>query len=245
MENIDLLINTICNPQSSHPTRQQAEQTLLQLFSNRQSYPSYLSLCYSASDNVVFFVCLGLQRLLWRQWQYLSGDEINTISHTMLSTLTQRNNLQAFAINKAEQVIAVVCIQTVSLSPVVSLLQDTQSILNNPLRAKQGLSLVYTVFDSILSEDMKIDKKLAKRLQEVAQTIVPPLTNLSCSVCSNVISILHAHRNNKSVQHNPASPLSSLELNNLLVGLKVLKIVISKLPLGAHVSMDVLNLIYT
>eukprot|EP01031_Cornospumella_fuschlensis_P032094 gene32094-38813_t len=160
----------------------------------------------------------------------------------MLSTLTQRSNLQAFAINKIEQVIAVVCIQTVSLGPVVSLLQDTQSILNNPVRAKQGLSLVYTVFDSILSEDMKIDKKLAKQLQEVAQTIVSPLTNLSCSVCSSIITILHALRSNQAASTNP---LSSLELNNLLVGLKVLKIMISKLPLGSHVSMDVLNLIYT
>eukprot|EP00981_Chlorochromonas_danica_P002163 scaffold428_cov168-Ochromonas_danica.AAC.28 len=154
----------------------------------------------------------------------LSNEDKEALTGAITTVLVNRQSaLQTFARSKLEQVLAVICVNMLSLQPVLSLLVSVESP-----QAYAGLSAIRTVLDLMLSDDPKIEFQRGQTIKNIAQTILAPLITLSCQGCS------------KAVQE-----LNEENLQLLTVCLEVLKIVIAKLPLGGHVTPDVLNMLFS
>jgi hypothetical protein len=223
MSEFETVINTICNPVTPIENRSNAERRLLELLSGLQTWSQHLSTLYTANDMVCFFIGIGYQRLVWRHWSKLSQEGKEALTNAITSVLLNRGNMASFAKAKLEQVLAAICVNSLTLQPVLNLLVDC----NQP-GAYNGLSAMRTVMDSILSDDPKIDPNTKQTLEVLSEGVILPLTNLACTACMNALQSYN--------EENSALMIVSLEL---------LKTIVSKLPLGAHITVDVLNLMFT
>jgi hypothetical protein len=131
--------------------------------------------------------------------------------------------MAAYAKAKLEQVLAAICVNSQTLQPVLNLIVDC----NQP-GAYNGLSAMRTVMDCILSEDPKIDPNTRQSLEALTANVIHPLTNLACTACMNALQSYNEEN-------------SGL----MLVALELMKTVVAKLPIGPHISADVLNLMFT
>eukprot|EP01038_Epipyxis_sp_PR26KG_P009793 gene9793-13175_t len=229
MEEFDELVGQICSSSSSYEIRSSAEQRLLVILSDINLWKIYLSylLLDNINDTIRFFICIGLQRLIWKYWGTghtleFSNDDKMRLTNTIIQTLTQKN-MQAFAKSKVEQVLGIICASSYSLEPVLGLLVDA----NSP-GAFTGLSAIKTVLELILSDDPKLFPEQKVSLLIATQNILVPLTNLACSACSVALQV-----NNDENFHM------------MLVSLELLKLAISKLQIGPHISADVVTLLFS
>lgn len=222
MTDFDSLISIICNPSSSLEARGNAERALLDVFSDVYQWRTCLPALYQANDSVCFFIGIGLQRLVWRNWSSLLAEDREALTSSMTAVLVNRS-LPAFTTAKLEQVLAAICVMSLSLQPVLNLVHDSLSFA--------GLSAVRTVIEVSLSDDPKLSPTMVNTLKQICQSIVIPLTNLACS------AVTQTPRSG-----NLASGLGSGNL--ALVGLDLLKIIITRLPLGPHITADVLGLLF-
>lgn len=147
------------------------------------------------------------------------------LNQTIVQTLTTRTSMQGFAKSKLEQVLAAICANSCSLDPTLGLLVDAA----HP-NVQIGLSAIRTVLELILSEDPKLFPEYRAPLLSAINDILTPLTNLSCNACSIAINGPEGSR-----EHNSAVVTVSLDL---------LKVLISKLQIGAHVTSDVIDLLF-
>jgi hypothetical protein len=226
----ELLIATICNPASAINQRQQAENRLLEALSNPSTCFNYLPLILTASDNVCFFIGIGLQRLVWRHWDNIDDHQKQMTLDAIREVLLKRHvNLQSFAKSKLEQVLAAICIQSKSFDPIMEFILP--HIGSNQITQETiiGLSTVRTSLDLILSENPKISTKDRSAIVQIIERngLVVSLTNLACTVCATAMQ-----------NYNPAT------LQSMVISLEFLKILVSKLPLGSHISIDVLMLLF-
>ena len=103
-------------------------------------------------SDLVFFVGLGLTRIVWAQWQMFSMEEQSSFAGQLLQLISERSaDLQPHAQAKLELVLAGVCANAGDLSPVLSLLRavdvnDTRSIR----QANVGISALKTALDEAL-----------------------------------------------------------------------------------------------
>lgn len=224
MSEFDGLISAICNPGSNVADRSEAERRLLDLLSQPQNLASYLPYLASANDTVVFFLGIGLQRLIWPFWPRLDIGQQEVLLDSIQRVLRERPQLAAFAQAKLSQVLAVICIHRLSLQPVLAIV-----VPSDQPGSLTGLQAIKTVLDSILSDDHKIDAQSRQRLVLEAESILTPLTHLACTTCL------------------PALQIGFNEENFLAMktALDVLKVITSKLQLGPHISMDVLALLFS
>lgn len=227
----EVLIQVICNPASAINHRQDAERRLLDMLSSLSTWSIYLPLIMNASDNVCFFIGIGLQRLVWRHWEELDHYQKQLLIESIQEALRQRTyHLQSYALTKLEQVLAVTCIQSKSFDPVVQLIishLQTNQLTNEAL---VGLSAVRTSLDFILSDDPKI---LARDRSSIVAIILSggmlqQFTDLSCRFCS------------AALEHRADDTIHALK-----IAIDFLKVIISKLPLGQHISIDVLMLLFS
>lgn len=223
MSEFDILIATICEGSSSVENRSAAERRLVELLSDKDSVGPHLHTLHTANDTAIFFVCIGLQRLIWRGWGQLDVYLQEHLVNTITSVLTSRLTLQRFSKAKLEQVFATICICSSSIQPAVSLLSSSEqqgSIV--------GLSCIRTVLDTILSDDAKIDQNGRGILISLIDGIIAPLTNLACGNC------VKATQNYNEDTHNA-----------MILSLEILKIIVGKLQIGPHVTLEVLDLLFS
>jgi predicted transcriptional regulator YheO len=227
MSEFDLLVHTIVNPLSSVESRSQAERNLLELLSSLSTWSSHLNSLFTANDTICFFIGIGYQRLIWRHWYQLSSENRELLTNTLTNVLMTRSKMSIFAKSKLEQVVAAICINSLSLQPALSMIQQQQQ-QQQPSGDFNGLSVMKTTLEIILSDDPKIDPTTRLTLENLAEQVVLPLTNLSCTACMNALQSYNEEN-------------SSL----MIVSLELLKIIVSRLTIGSHITVDVLNLLFT
>ena len=228
MSEFNNLVQTICNPSTPQQSRTAAEQQLLEILSNIDTWKQYSECLYTADDTVCFFVCIGFQKMVWRQWRRISSEDKILLSQTVVSALTNRKKLQSFAKSKLEQVLATICVNSCSIDPVLGLLVDA----SNPA-VSVGLSTMRTVLELVLSDDPQLYPEYKPTLLSAVTDIVSPLTNLACGACTTAIT--RAADSSSSAEQNDVDMNTALDL---------LKVIISKLQIGAHVTSDTVDLLF-
>lgn len=225
MDEFDSLIATICNGSTPQQARTAAEQRLMEVLCNLTTWKQYVGLLFQADDTVCFFLCIGFQKLVWRHWRNISMEDRVHLNQTIIQTLTNRPNIQLFAKSKLEQVLAAICANSCSIEPALGMLVDA----NHP-HVSTGISTMRTVLELILSEDPQLFPEFRPAFQSAVNDILTPLTNLACSACNVALS----------------SPNSPKEANSLTVtaSLELLKVLITKLQIGSHVTSDVIDLLF-
>jgi len=207
MDEFDGLIGQICNASCPAPMRAQAEQRLMEILSDRNAWKSYAGLLVQASDMIVFFVCIGFQRLLWRHWSEISVEDRHLLKETVVTVLSTRE-LQPFAISKVEQLLATFCANTCSIQPAIPLLSaaaevvestsstsgtDQQHQQQSAAMVRRGLSAMRTTLELILSEDPKLYPEHRAPLLGEVQELLQPLCNFTGRACSIALADVQQH----------------------------------------------------
>jgi hypothetical protein len=224
MSEFDHLIATICSSTANVQSRSSAERRLLELLSSADNLVQYLPALFTANATVTFFIGIGFQRLVWRHWHRIDDARKEQMISTLTSVLQNRLDLPSFAKSKLEQVLAAICVCNLSLQPALSMVvsPDQPGFFG-------GLSTIETVIEFCLSDDPKIDPTARVTLMETITTLVVPLTNLACSTCVSAL------QSTQSEDHYKA----------MVLALDLLKIIVLKLPIGVHISMNVLELLFS
>lgn len=222
MEEFNDLVGQICNPSTTSEGRSYAERRLFALISNENAWKPYSAFLFQANDAAVFFICIGLERIVWKCWDTFSFDDKVLFNQTITQALVARKDMSPYALSKLEQVLATICACSCSLEPAYGLMVDA----SQP-GARTGLSVMRTVLDSVLSENPKLVSLQKQALVTSTLSIVGPLTNLACSVCT--VALQNANSESKGL---------------MLTALDLLKIIISKLPIGDHITSDVIQLLF-
>lgn len=224
MSEYDHLITTICSSTASVDARSSAERRLLELLSMPSNLTQCLPSLYTANDTIVFFLGIGLQRLIWKYWTHMDQSQHDSLLQTLKETLLNRADLQTFSKAKLEQVLAAICVASSSLQPVFSIICQ----VDNP-GFLTGLSAVKTVLENVLGDDPKVDSISRESFVAESGPILAPLTNLACTACLSAMQ-----------QSQSESSLRSMK-----IGLDLLKVIVSKLQIGPHITLDVLMLLFS
>jgi hypothetical protein len=198
----------------------------MEMLSNPSTWSHYTGLLYQASDTACFFIGIGFQKMIWRNWRNMSEEDRTSLKGVVGDVIINRTNLQPFARSKLEQVLAAICANSCSLEPVLVLLVPDAS---NP-NVSIGLSATRTVLDLILSDDPQLYPEYKPALSSAVMDIVAPLTNLACNACTVAIG------GNAVATGSTATALSS--------ALDLLKVIVSKLQVGPHITCEVLDLLF-
>ena len=81
MDEFDGLVDRICASSTDHATRVQCERRLLEILDkNSANWKSYLSELFTCSDTACFFICAGIERLVWKYWSaFQKEDQVRLI----------------------------------------------------------------------------------------------------------------------------------------------------------------------
>lgn len=180
-----------------------------------------LRLLSTADDNVVFFVSQGLQHFVWAHWRDLQPAEKAIISSEIINIIEGRGqSMSQYARSKVEQVLAAVCALSESLSPALSLVKEPGSP-----GVEVGLSTLRTVCEELLSDDKRLTIDCHLLLVGEVAKVAAAAMSLSCRICADVLRSGAAD-----------GPLLHLSLD-------VMKLFISKLPVGPHLSAEALDIL--
>ena len=239
MDEFDGLIEKICNASSPPQIRAQAEQRLMEILSDRNAWKNYANFLFQANDTMCFFICIGMQRMVWKHWRNISMEDRMLLNQTVVQALSGRPQMQPFAKSKLEQVLATICANSCSIEPALGLLTEAE----NPA-VVTGLSAMRTVLELILSEDPQLFPEYRPTLQSAVQDILVPLTNLACNACNISLS---AASNSLAASNSNAISGSTDEQRSttIMVSLELLKVIITKLQIGPHVTSSVIDLLFT
>jgi len=240
---------------STNAERSAAEAQLSVIIEQEGALAAFLDGLYTAEDTVFFFICLGLQRILWKRWGQLEQQQQTRVTHILSQCLTERGAgtgshssapaLQVFSRRKLEQVMSCACAQLGSLDPVVAVLQALSVSASGEegggdaaaetRRLISSLSLLRTVLEETLNLG---DPRLTPQQQEAAQAaaagMVVPATSLACSTIQRYMSQLGAA--------DPSTRQKHLALISLSID--TLKVILAKIPIGPHLTADMLHLLF-
>jgi hypothetical protein len=228
MDEFDDLVAKICSSATQPQQRAVAEQRLMEILSNPNSWKVFSGLLFQVNDTVCFFICIGLQRMVWRNWRNIPMDDRLLLSQTITHALNTRPTMQRFAKAKLEQVLATVCANSCSIEPVLGMLSEAESPTVNV-----GLSAMHTVLDLILSDDPKLFPDYRSILHGAVNTILTPLTSLACNSCN------YALRTSET-----SMSLTENAMLTLMSSLDLLKVIVGKIQLGGHVTPEVIDMLF-
>ena len=224
---------------------------------------AFLDGLYTTEDTVFFFICLGLQRIFWKRFGQLDQNQQSRVIHVLSECLTIRgaginighgSNLQAFARRKLEQVMACVCAQLGTLFPVVNVLQTLSSghksgALSSDIdseaemrRLVSSLSLLRTILEETLNlADPRLTPQQLQAAQVAAEGMVIPATSLACSTIQRFMGNLQDASTECGIA---ASSARQHHIALISLSIDTLKVILAKLPIGPHISTDVLHLLF-
>jgi hypothetical protein len=223
VEELQVLVATICNPATDQGTRAAAERRLQELQNEAGSWRVHVQLLLSIEeDTLLFFLCLGLQRIVWKHWNAMDVGDQDVIVRAIVTLLAGKSHsLPFFVRSKAELVLAAICINSYSFAPVLQLIESgDQQVLF------AGISSLRTVLEEVYQVDSRITPSSREVLIKAANEIVGPATQLACNVCQSCIQ-----------SGSGCTP-------SLLVSIALLKVIVGKADIGPHISPDVLNLLF-
>ena len=223
LEELQRLVAAICDPTSSREVRGAAERRLNELQSEPGAWSTHVALLPVVDDqNLFFFICLGLERILWKIWPSLSVEDQQVIAAAIVGVLREKSLLlNSFARNKAEQVLGVICQSSYSLEPVLSLV----TAATDP-NALTGISSLKTCLEEILGRNPRISPERKVVMVRAAAEIASPATTLACNIL------------NLSVQ------ASTGDTDILVTSIQLLKLILGKMQIGPHVTPDVLHILF-
>lgn len=181
----------------------------------------HLDLLFYVDDNCVFFLGQGLLSFVWTQWRVLSSVDRDFLSTTVTKIIAQRSSsLSQYARCKVEQVLAGICALSRSLNPALTLVAEP----GHP-GIEMGLSVLRTVLEEALSDDKRLTPDHRQQLVVEVSQIAAATVNLCCRVCSDYLR----------------TDCSDETL--LIVALDVLKVLIGRLPVGSHLTSELLDVL--
>jgi len=227
-------------------TEQQASQRFFRLCGQAGAWHLFLQALYSnpgCGDDVFFFVCLGLHRIVWSQWASLRPDEQSAFAAQVVALVSERGaQLQPYARKKLEQVLAGICANAGDFSPVTGLLvaasdgTDAASLQ----RAVVGLSSLQAALEEALSpQEARLVPGQKEAVVKAASAMVLPATNHACSMLALALSTLTSAP--PAAGSAPEAALRCL----VQVSLSVLRVIVAQVPVGPHLSLDVLQLLFS
>jgi hypothetical protein len=219
MEEIASLVSTICQQASTPAMRRAAEERLMALQRDPSKWRFHLDLLFYLDDNCVFFVSQGLQHFVWAHWRVLPAEDRDFLTSAITRVISQRGgDLSLYARSKVEQVLAGVCALSGSLGPALSLVREP----GQP-GVEVGLSTLKTVLEEALSDDRRMTPGHRQLLVKEVTQVAAASSALACRICVDSL-----------VSGSADGPLLTLALD-------LLRTVVARLPVGAHLSPEVLD----
>ena len=194
---------------------------LLILQRDPKKWRFHLELLFRLDDNCVFFMSQGLQHFVWANWRVISQADKEFLVATILRLISHRGEqLSPYARSKVEQVLAGACALSGSLSSALSLVVEP----GHP-GAVIGLSVLRTVLEEALSNDKRLTPSHRELLLKEVQNVAIPSTALAHRICYDAV-----------ISASSDGPLLALSLS-------ILKVIVSSLPIGPHLTADVLDVL--
>jgi hypothetical protein len=192
------------------------------LQSEENSWVAHVQLLPVVEDTLIFFLCLGLQRIIWKQWNVMSVESHEAILNSVISILVRTTSpLTLFARSKAELVLAAICQNSYSFEPTLKLLE-----IANQQNIFAGVSAMRTIIEEVFQVDPRISPPCRTVLIKEANNIALPITTLACQICISSIQ-----------SQSGSSP-------TLIAALLLLRAVVGKMDIGPHISPESLNLLF-
>lgn len=192
------------------------------------------------NDTVFFFLSIGLNRVLWTQWQAFSIEERDLFASQVMALITTRSHsLQPFARLKLEQVLAGICANAGDFSPVTQLLVSPDSSDASSIsKAMVGLSALKTALDEALGDDPRLMGTQKTAVTQAANNIILPATRHACTTLTLALTTLTS---TPSLDPGLVEAYSQL----VQVSLGLLQTIVLRVSVGQHLSQDVLDLLFS
>lgn len=227
LQELQVAQKLIYDPTSQRDQRREAESRLDQFQKMEGSWQIHIQYLQTpqVDDPLLFLLCIGLDRIIWRVWPTLSRPDQEGIINTIIQILVTRfATLPSFVRSKIEQILATICKNSVSFNILFQLIQYCEQTSLSPLI---GISAFRTVLDEVLGNDMRVASDRKTMLSKMASDVSPQLLNMGCNLC---------------VQNIQAG---SGDCESLLTSLALIKVIISKIPVGQHINTSTLYLLYS
>lgn len=219
LEELRILSKEVCNTAIDRATREKAEKRLLEIQNNDESWQVLLEMVPYCENELLFYIAQGLLNSVRRTWVNLSEQETNYFTSIILRTLTTRSDISKYVRSKIEQILGSICVSSASLTPVLQLISG-----ENSTNMDYGLSAFRTTLEMVFDSMNRIAPEEQQSLLKQVQDIAMPMTNLIADICRNTST-------------------APQEQSKLLLAVDLLNILVAKIPVGSHITMDVLNLL--
>ena len=235
-QDLQIILRIIYDPNTPHESRKEAENKLNSFQNLQDSWKIHVDLITTlsnspsigsgggsgADEQMLFLLCFGLNKILWKNWPNLSSNAHESISQSMIQLLMDRfHKLPLYARSKVEQVIATICKNSVSYDIGFQLVNTCNNSSLSPIIA---ISAFRTILEEVLTNDNRIRPDNRLKLSKDAYEIAPQLVSMTCNACVT------------AVQSNDTSALT--------ICLNLLKVIISKIQIGPHINNETLNLLF-
>ena len=224
---LQIVQKIIYDPMSPKEQRREAESRLDQFQKLDGSWHIHIQYLQTpqVDDSLLFLLCIGLDRIIWRVWSTLSTTDQEGIINTIIQILVTRfATLPSFVRSKIEQILATICKNNVSFNILFQLTQYCEQSSLSPLI---GISAFRTVLDEVLGNDMRVASDRKSVLTKIASDISSQLLNMACNLCV------------QNIQNG------SGDCESLLTSLALIKVIVSKIPVGQHINTATLYLLYS
>jgi hypothetical protein len=225
IEDLQYIRNIIYDPSSTYESRQEAERKLEAFQNIEGSWSYHIQLLNSVDDQLLFLLCIGLQKIIWKMWNRLQLHERELIISTIIQLYLSRFfQLPLYARSKLEQTLSTICKVNKSYQVIFQLIEKSEQMQLNQII---GVSTFRTVLDDVLGNDSRLSPNDRNILSKLAFEIAPQLIVLPCQLC---VQLLQTSIN---------------ESEELLTSLQLIKVILAKVSVGPHVNLDVLNLLFS
>lgn len=247
---------------ASSEERASAEREMNLIIEQPNALGGFLGVLREVDETVLFFVLMGIQRIVWKRWSYLSAEEKSNVGGVVITLIVEKSHvLQKFSRSKLEQVLANVCVQSSTLDPVIQVLNQSdtnsyQSIaeLKNNMeetfeklrKTITGLSALRTVLDEALNmKDPRLTPGQQQAVSNAASQMVVPAMDLACTVLNTSLSATTDIANSAAggVQGVQAQALSA-HFYASRVALETVRVIMVRIPMGDHVTVSTLDLLF-
>ena len=90
----------------SNEERSKAEASINQMIEHPEALNTFLQGLYEVDEMVFFFILIGIQRVIWKRWRFLTEEDKNRLSGVIIDLIVTRSDtLQKFSQSKLEQVL--------------------------------------------------------------------------------------------------------------------------------------------
>ena len=101
---------------ASSEERASAEREMNLIIEQPNALGGFWGVLREVDETVLFFVLMGIQRIVWKRWSYLSAEEKSNVGGVVITLIVEKSHvLQKFSRSKLEQVLANVCVQSSTL----------------------------------------------------------------------------------------------------------------------------------